>query len=77
MHWLDRPNHYATHYLTGPLLTRGGDYMLEVTSVMESLTAGTEVVGGIDVDVVRVGVEVDASTWPDGVELKAAAAVVR
>ncbi|MEE8361767.1 MAG: hypothetical protein V3R71_06395 [Gemmatimonadales bacterium] len=75
MHWDDRPEHYATHYLTGPLLTRAGDYMLEVTKEMELLTAGTEIVEGKAVDVVRRGVEVDASTWPDGVEFKVAKVV--
>ncbi len=73
VHWHDRPEHYATHSLSEPLVTRAGDYMLEVTPEMETVPAGSEVVDGKSVDVVRVGAEVDANTWPDGFELRAAA----
>lgn len=70
VHWNDRPEHYATHSLSAPLLTRAGDYMLEVTPEMESVPAGSEVVKGKAVDVVTSGIDVDADTWPDGVDFR-------
>jgi len=56
---------YGTHQLTAPRETNvRGEFLLEVTPEMELLPVGTEKVDGVDVEVVRVGTERPADTFP-------------
>lgn len=65
------PERYGTQMLTAPFEGRvPGDWYFEVTAEMEALPAGTEHVGGIDVEVTRSGTVRTTDTFKEDNDTK-------